>query len=815
MAESSNRIPAPELVDVTGKRKLPRRGTDASVENDLPTPALPNQPSPKRKFPKRSIASVVDVPREASIPPVVNQPCIKGKGPKKPLTATASRGNLPSENSSLTAFQPSSKRKGISRIGNAKPNIKLNGILSPSSEHIAVTRTAVKKIVPNGLLNRTSQTPPSPNNHKNSSHIKKSTVINGSLNRFLVPSAKAVARNSKKTVSPMAKAVAFAPASSKNKSPKASPLIKSGGPKIVRPVRAHRNSMDNSKSVKTTRSLSVPLKNAISPKMALTKSASKAKLKCSKLVNPSNIGSTQPVVVEDPSPSPVIDSPLPEPEIPSETASMGGAVSEEPLFEIQNKKLEIRCPPFCSVGCTDEHSPLLLALLNCNDVEDFQDSASFKELLAAIDYFKREKGWKKNGAIFDVNPEYRYPLIHWAAILSKLNVVKWMASNGFNINVLHNSTGDSALHRVLLCVKAVRMNNPVSLEKFSDLLEILQPNLNIKNKSGFTPFLTICESVSQDLRSHKRHVNLLKTILNFAKDKQGLLNSLLKQQTPEGDTALHLFAQKDKHLAPMKMLINAGANVHCQNKMGFTPLSLAIEVGQLRISQFLEKHILSMNSTCPDTPSSSAPSSRASSSNSPLESAVDNIPPPDEAVITHNTASPTSIAASETDASTPPLSKRIKTEGNLPSDYESDVSENTIRFALSRDDSSAKVKHIIRKRSAQSSDGILKQYFHVCNDRARENLIASINMDKQQCLDELKVTEEQIAAVSRRIDAICNEKHCKEVEIRKLILEMKTFDQTLDSLKKEKQQLTDKSSSLDAKVSLCLSVLQIVHDKNT
>ena len=47
--------------------------------------------------------------------------------------------------------------------------------------------------------------------------------------------------------------------------------------------------------------------------------------------------------------------------------------------------------------------------------------------------------------------------------------------------------------------------------------------------------------------------------------------------------------------------------------------------------------------------------------------------------------------------------------------------------------------------STQSSDEILKQYFYVCNDRARENLIASINMDKQQCLEELKVTEEQIA----------------------------------------------------------------------
>ena len=249
MDGSSNRIPAPELVDVPGKRKLPRRGTDASVENDLPTPALPNQPNPKRKIPKRSIASVGEVPREASMPPVVNPPCIRGKGSKKPLTATASSGNLPGENSSLAAsYQSSSTRKGPPRMVNAKSNIKLNGNLSPSTEHMAVTRTAVKKtssLLPNGLLSRISQTP-SPAKRKTSPMKRSTSVVNGPLNRFLVPTAQAVARISKKTVSPVTKAVASAPASPKNKTPKAS-VTKSGGPKIARPVRTLRNSVDNSK----------------------------------------------------------------------------------------------------------------------------------------------------------------------------------------------------------------------------------------------------------------------------------------------------------------------------------------------------------------------------------------------------------------------------------------------------------------------------------------------------------------------------------------------------------------------------------------
>ena len=56
----------------------------------------------------------------------------------------------------------------------------------------------------------------------------------------------------------------------------------------------------------------------------------------------------------------------------------------------QDKNFEVKCPPFCSTGCTDDHSTLLLALLNCNDdIDNFQESASFKELLTVLDYFKQ------------------------------------------------------------------------------------------------------------------------------------------------------------------------------------------------------------------------------------------------------------------------------------------------------------------------------------------------------------------------------------------------------------------------------------------
>ncbi|GAB1598415.1 uncharacterized protein LOC115214145 isoform X1 [Argonauta hians] len=478
---------------------------------------------------------------------------------------------------------------------------------------------------------------------------------------------------------------------------------------------------------------------------------------------------------------------------------------------LSDQAYPIKCPPFCAKGCSSEHSKLLLALLNCDDNSDnFKDSLSFRNFLNVVDYYKK-KNWKINSSINDVNPEYQYPLLHWAAILSKLNMLKWMASAGYNINVLHINTGDTALHRVLLCIKAIRLNNPVTLKTFPLILDILEPNLKIRNKSGLTPFLSCCETVSMDGRSHSRNVELLKEIINFSRPRRGLLNILFNQLTKEGQSALHLLALNDNALRALKILVVAGANIQCLDKQGRTPFSLAVSLGQLRIAQYLEKQPLNITPPCIDTPLSSAPSSRASSSNSPSESNGDNMNLHEATDIDPNAVGPT---ASDTDSSTPPLSKRIKVESSLPSDYESDVSENTFYYTSSRNYPS-KVKHVYSNCSNNGSDGILKQYFYICNDKARENLISSINTDKDQCLQELKVTEERLAGLSRHIESICKEKHKKETEMRRLKMEMEVFDQNLEELKEEKQDLTEKSSSLDAKISLCVSVLKIVHNTNT
>ncbi|CAI9726262.1 SWI4-like isoform X2 [Octopus vulgaris] len=510
-------------------------------------------------------------------------------------------------------------------------------------------------------------------------------------------------------------------------------------------------------------------------------------------------------------PSPSLPTMMNEPLTPAETPPIHTADADLPSF-LKDQAYPIKCPPFCNKCCTNKHSKLLLALLNCDDsTDDFKESVSFKNFLNTINYYEK-KNWRRNSAIFDVNPEYRYPLMHWAAILSKLNILKWLASAGYNINVLHTNTGDTALHRVLLCIRAIRLNNPVMVKKFPQILEILEPNLKIKNRAGLTPFLTSCETVGMDGRAHYRNVDLLRDILNFAKERPGLLNILFNQQTKHGQSALHLIALNDKALGAMKMLVAAGANVQCLNKEGQTPFSLAVNLGQLRVAQYLEKHSLNITPPCIDTPLSSAPSSRASSSNSPSESNGDHLLPHEATDVGPSAVSSTSNAAS--DASTPPFSKRIKVEGSLPSDYESDVSENTGQYSSSGDYPS-KVKHVFRKCSNNTSDGILKQYFHICNDSARENLIASINMDKNKCLQDLKVTEERLAALSRQIESICTEKHKKETEIRRLMIEIKGFDQSLEKLKEEKQELTEKSSSLDAKISLCVSVLKMVLNKNT
>ena len=88
------------------------------------------------------------------------------------------------------------------------------------------------------------------------------------------------------------------------------------------------------------------------------------------------------------------------------------------------------CTPFCDPKkpCPKHHD-LLVAALNCSDRRDQSANAAFEHFQTTVkDYLK--KGWKMDEDVPDPSRNYRYPLLHWVAVLGKCRALEWMINFG-------------------------------------------------------------------------------------------------------------------------------------------------------------------------------------------------------------------------------------------------------------------------------------------------------------------------------------------------------------------------------------------------
>ena len=74
--------------------------------------------------------------------------------------------------------------------------------------------------------------------------------------------------------------------------------------------------------------------------------------------------------------------------------------------------------PYCDDGCTIEHHPLLQMILALPGILGDKKI----ELNQCIRKYKAGGGWNVDDPIPDSIPEFRYPMLHWAAALSKLHL---------------------------------------------------------------------------------------------------------------------------------------------------------------------------------------------------------------------------------------------------------------------------------------------------------------------------------------------------------------------------------------------------------
>lgn len=94
------------------------------------------------------------------------------------------------------------------------------------------------------------------------------------------------------------------------------------------------------------------------------------------------------------------------------------------------------CTPFCEPDCPfrGEHNEWIVSLVNLQEKSGINDwKASVEKAKNAFDF---------NQPLPDPVCKYRYPLLHWAAILGKVKAINWLLKQEFI--VLHSNADDTA-----------------------------------------------------------------------------------------------------------------------------------------------------------------------------------------------------------------------------------------------------------------------------------------------------------------------------------------------------------------------------------
>ncbi|XP_069133247.1 uncharacterized protein [Argopecten irradians] len=265
------------------------------------------------------------------------------------------------------------------------------------------------------------------------------------------------------------------------------------------------------------------------------------------------------------------------------------------------------CPIFCPKTCSKKHHPLLVALINTNAQENGE--VSFKLLEATISRYIKIGKWTVLDAVADTDPCYRYPLIHWAACLGKVSVVKWLIERDEgSVFARHSPTDDTALH---LLVNSLQKTCQKEANKvFKELVSVLSDCLICGNRYGDTPLHLVCRNLVQQKPKTEYFTECVSCILKVASSKAGAADfcaTVVNIQNNEGNTPVHILAQKDHTLNVIKMIAEVvRPDLKLPNDKGKNVLQIAADHRQMKISAYLHKFRLTV-SICKNVPAQPNP----------------------------------------------------------------------------------------------------------------------------------------------------------------------------------------------------------------
>ncbi|XP_028399920.1 AF4/FMR2 family member 4-like [Dendronephthya gigantea] len=247
-----------------------------------------------------------------------------------------------------------------------------------------------------------------------------------------------------------------------------------------------------------------------------------------------------------------------------------------------------QCTPFCEPVCqfSGRHHKILVAVINC------VDNQGYNKFTKTITKFLR-KGWNLNEIIDDPDPEFRYPLLHWATVLGNILVLEWCIEKGLDLNKRWGQRSETALHRLMVCgYSALRENCNNLLKTFKKVVKLLKVLLSAKDDNKDLPLhvaakILVERPLLNDSRFESTYTQMLKILIQVTCELDA---ELLNCRNRDGNTALHLVAQHDKGAEIFKLLMESGADCDLPNSDGLKPIDVAREKDATDIiSLFLEK----------------------------------------------------------------------------------------------------------------------------------------------------------------------------------------------------------------------------------
>eukprot|EP00118_Oscarella_pearsei_P001769 m.8414 g.8414 ORF g.8414 m.8414 type:complete len:844 (+) comp20580_c0_seq2:100-2631(+) len=246
------------------------------------------------------------------------------------------------------------------------------------------------------------------------------------------------------------------------------------------------------------------------------------------------------------------------------------------------------CTPFCESSCPGDHHPILKALMRCPEKElSTEQSAELQDFDKCLDQCL-QLGWHKDMEIPEKDERFRFPTLHWAAVLGRLSAVKLLAVDRSADVKTQTAEGHTALHRVCLRMFESFQQKGIAHRartKVKRLVEMLQYSLVVKDGQNLTPLLLACRSYSQSqgVVMNEFYSTLILSMGQVAKQLAPRFKDIaINSRNSNGDTALHLIAGFDMLSSCIGMLLSAGANPLLRNQRNQTAHDIAQSAGASR-----------------------------------------------------------------------------------------------------------------------------------------------------------------------------------------------------------------------------------------